>query len=358
MACLESVVPRGQLSAIDVDTRLRRAIGDLHNAERSVFLWFCEIERRSLYRDLGFSSVHAYASEELGFTANRICRYLHLMNDLEGLPAIRTANEAAWLEAALRMSRRELEEKIAEARAAKMRDARQPELVACRAPKKTAPRGAPTQAAPVFQPRGVELTDEGRSALTFRLTATELARYEALIEILHKQGRIQPGTPREEILLQALAAWAESGDAVPRGIGATNTHIHIQKDEASGAAVVQTQHGPKKLSRAELGAAECDAVITEPGKRNRSTIPPSVRQAVLARDGHRCRAPGCRNAHFLEIHHIAARNLGGTNDLSNLTTLCAACHRLMHERSLDGEWLRRPSSVAFENQAKRITRLP
>ena len=146
------------------------------------------------------------------------------------------------------------------------------------------------------------------------------------------QGRIQPGTPREEILLQCLAALAAAKAPVPRSTGATNTHIHIQKDETIGQAVIQTQHGPKKLSRAELGAAECDAVITEPGKRNRSTIPPSVRRAVLTRDQHRCRTPGCRNAHFLEIHHIAARQEDGTNDPRNLVTLCAACHRRLHER--------------------------
>ena len=368
MACVEVSDQREQLSAVEVDARLRRAIGELHNAERSVFLWFSEIERRRLYRELGYSSMQAYASEELGFTSNRICRYLHLMNDLERLPAIRAAlfagrlgwtkarvivrvasaeNEAAWLEAALRMSRRDLEGKIAAARAARVQAAGQPELVACRAPKRAEPQRVPVKSVPVFHPCSPELIDEGKSALTFRLTAMELAHYEALIERLHKQGRIKPGTPREEILLQALAAWTQADDAVPRGTGATSTHIHIQKDATSGKAVVQTLHGPKKLSRAELEAAECDAVVTEPGKCNRSTIPPSVRRAVLARDQHRCRAPGCQHTRFLEIHHITARSQGGTHDQGNLVTLCAACHRLVHERAVDGEWFRRPTHVCI-----------
>ena len=59
MACIEIIDQGAQLSAADVDARLRHAIGELHNAERSVFLWFCEIERRSLYRELGYSSMHA-----------------------------------------------------------------------------------------------------------------------------------------------------------------------------------------------------------------------------------------------------------------------------------------------------------
>ena len=153
--------------------------------------------------------------------------------------------------------------------------------MACRTPRGAEPRKARTKAEPVFQPR-----------------REELARYGSLIELLHSQGRIKPGTPREEILLKGLAALADANAPVPRGTGATNTHIHIQKDEASGQAIILTQPGLKKLSRAELEAAECDAVITEPGKRNRSTIPLSVRRAVLARDRHRCRAPGRGDAHF------------------------------------------------------------
>ena len=34
---------------------------------------------------------------------------------------------------------------------------------------------------------------------------------------------------------------------------------------------------------------------------------------------------------FLEIHHVAPRNEGGTNRIENLTTLCSRCHRFTHE---------------------------
>ena len=346
-----SSVP-ARLSARDVDVRLRRAIGAMQNAERSVFLWFCEIERRRLYRDLGYASIHAYASDALGFTANRIGRYLNLMKDLEDLPVIRAAllagklgwtkarvivrvasaaNEADWLDAALRMSRRELEVKIAEARAVRREDVRQPVLIASRAPGRQAKRRSER---PVFRQCATELSDEGKTIVTFRLTATDLARYEALIEKLQKQGRIRPGTPREEILLQALAALSASDESVPRGTAAVNPPVHIHMNEGGSKATIQTQHGPTNLSRAELEAAECDAVISQPGERNRATIPPSVRRAVLTRDQHRCRAPGCGNAHFLEIHHLKSREDGGSNRKENLITLCSRCHRLWHERHL------------------------
>ena len=70
--------------------------------------------------------------------------------------------------------------------------------------------------------------------------------------------------------------------------------------------------------------------------RNRSTIPPGVRQKVLARDGHRCRIKGCAQTRLLEVHHFVPRAKGGKNKPGNLVTLCAACHKLLHERFLAG----------------------
>ena len=93
-----------------------------------------------------------------------------------------------------------------------------------------------------------------------------------------------------------------------------------------------TSRGPIPLSADEMAAVECDAVVIEPGRRNRSTIPPSVRREVLIRDGFRCRADGCRNTRFLEVHHVVPRNAGGANIAANLITLCSACHRHAHRR--------------------------
>ncbi|MFO7652730.1 MAG: HNH endonuclease, partial [Candidatus Krumholzibacteriia bacterium] len=63
---------------------------------------------------------------------------------------------------------------------------------------------------------------------------------------------------------------------------------------------------------------------------NRAAIAPSVRAAVLARDGYRCRTPGCSRTRFLKVHHIVPRARGGGNALENLITYCSACHRHRH----------------------------
>jgi len=97
---------------------------------------------------------------------------------------------------------------------------------------------------------------------------------------------------------------------------------------------VQTDAGERDLSRAESERMRCDAAFCEQGGRNTTTIPPRVRREVLARDKHRCQAPGCGRTRFLEVHHIVSRQQGESNQADNLVTLCAACHRLWHERGL------------------------
>lgn len=53
-----------------------------------------------------------------------------------------------------------------------------------------------------------------------------------------------------------------------------------------------------------------------------------LRRAVLARDGHQCRA--CRSSHGLEAHHVVFRSLGGKDEIGNLVALCRDCHAALH----------------------------
>jgi hypothetical protein len=53
-----------------------------------------------------------------------------------------------------------------------------------------------------------------------------------------------------------------------------------------------------------------------------------IRSAILNRDDYRCQE--CGYYKHLEVHHIIPRRKGGTDEASNLITLCVRCHRKKH----------------------------
>lgn len=65
------------------------------------------------------------------------------------------------------------------------------------------------------------------------------------------------------------------------------------------------------------------------GRRRRS-VSPSIRRALVARDG-RCQFPGCERHRFVDAHHIVHWARGGETSLDNLVLLCRHHHRLVHE---------------------------
>jgi hypothetical protein len=329
-------------SAPDCDRALRRSLAAMDEARRCAVLWFAEIRRRHLYRDLGYSSINQYARQRLGFSKTRTGDFLQLARKLEALPKVRAAvadgslgytkarevitvatpaTEDRWLEAA-RRPRRELAAQVKRARRAAQADPGQGELLP----------PLPTVVAPAELP----------VRLTLELTPEQEARRAALVERLHKLGGVP--SDRAELLLEALAALVEAKEdekialtKAPRGArrgahpSGPPVQIHVH-ERADGTLTIPTDAGPRPVGRADAARLRCDAVLVRPGRRNAATIAPSVRREVMARDGHRCRAPGCGRTRFLEVHHVVPRERGGSNAAANLVTLCAACHRLWHER--------------------------
>jgi len=70
------------------------------------------------------------------------------------------------------------------------------------------------------------------------------------------------------------------------------------------------------------------------GVRAQQSIPPALRRTVLVRDQRRCQVPGCRNARFLDLHHLELRSEGGRHSLDNIVCLCGAHHRAVHRGAL------------------------
>ncbi len=317
-------------SAAEVHASLRRSLKAMEQARHCAVLWFADILLRRLYQELGYSSINQYAMHGLGFSKSRTGDFVRLAHQLDKLPAVREAmtsgelgytkareivsvatpeTEKAWLKAA-RKSRKELVREVKRVKRAAKVDPDQKELLPA-APTIVAPKEIPVR----FQ---VDLTPE------------QEARRAALVERLHKLG----GAPNDkaELMLEGLAALVESKEKTPRGALAGRPPVQIHVHETEGKMTVHTDSGEHELKKTETERMRCDAAVARQGGRNTTTIPPRIRREVLARDGRRCRAPGCERTRFLEVHHVVPRANGGINNPENLITLCSSCHRLWHER--------------------------
>ncbi len=63
-------------------------------------------------------------------------------------------------------------------------------------------------------------------------------------------------------------------------------------------------------------------------KTPRIRIPPSVREYVFQRDQYQCQSCGLTNeTKTLNVDHIIPLAKGGSNDISNLQTLCSSCNQ-------------------------------
>ncbi|MBC8424002.1 HNH endonuclease [bacterium] len=346
------------MSAADIHARLEAALRELQRAEKNAVLLFGEILQRKLYRDLGYSSIQVYAAEALGFSPSKTSQFVRLAGALEELPRLRRsvasgklgwtkarevakvatpASEERWIAEAERSSSRKLEQTVRATR----KQARQ------------APQAAELPALDLGESASDSLPTDAPITVITKLTAEQYARYEALLETIRKRGGRKDSTvrgmDRAELLLAALNDLAEKLDHSTKteAVSSPPYQVIVYTCKACGKSEVQTDRGPKPIST-EL--VQCDAVIQEPGKPNRSTIPPKARQTAMVRANHRCETPGCGRTRFLEVHHKCPRSQGGGNEADNLQVLCSSCHQLVHQQERSRSVLTGPAMAPPPHQ--------
>lgn len=90
----------------------------------------------------------------------------------------------------------------------------------------------------------------------------------------------------------------------------------------------------KKTKAKKQTVTQSASLPNQETKKRSRHIPLSVRFAVLQRDGHKC--VSCGNSPpkvKLEVDHKKPFSKGGSNDISNLQTLCYECNRGKGARS-------------------------
>ena len=308
--------------------------------------WLLAARRSAAHVHLGFGSFGEYIERLFGYTRRTIQEKLRVAEALEELPSLAHAldtgelgwsaareltrvavadTEQQWLELANGKTLRQLEELVAGKR-------------------------------PGDEPSAAGLSPPTRHVLRFEVEPETFALFREALTALRRRSneswdddsallemaRQVLGGPRDEGRASYQIALAVCPSC---GCGRQQANGELVPVAAEVVAMAQCdgQHLGCVPSRAanENGIAadaHVDAPVPRPDAhtltRARQEIPPALRRTALLRDQHRCRVPGCRNAAFVDLHHVELRSEGGRNQLANLVTVCGAHHRAAHHGNL------------------------
>jgi hypothetical protein len=286
-------------------------------------------EREAVHRHLGFATYAEYLERLFGFSPREVKERLRVARALEELPCMQEAletgelcwsaareltrvatagTEEAWLSASSDKTVREVEE-----------------LVSGRV------RGDGPDAPPNDEAR--------RHVLRFEVGGATLALVN---EALAKVRRDADGPLDEEEALALMARMVLGG---PRSAGTSSYQIALTVCEGCERGWQEGKGELVRVTPEVVAMAACDAThigrVPRRGEgthvgptRASQTIPPRVRRLVRRRDHEACVVPGCRCRVFVDVHHLDPRAEGGSHDPDNLSTLCAAHHKRVHEGSL------------------------
>ena len=348
---------RPSLDVLDLLVELERLVDEQRQTERLICRYLADLADRmnpALALISGYSDVYHLARNKFGMGFRATRERIRVGKALRQLPATERAlvsgelsysrvrevtrvaqpeDEVSWLEDARRMSIRQLEQRVVEAserqaKAAPVGDGERP----------TQPDATPPVAA-LLDRHCIETRFRSPKRMEVRLTVSPDAW--ALVE------RALEGARRasEQSLSVDEALTAVARDALARqadGPAELRRTVVLYECEHCRRAELDNGGQPMDLAPAVAASLGCGApVIDLEGEgqfvQRGGPMPAAVRRAVLLRDRHRCRVPGCQLHRYVDVHHLHEQSRGGVHSRKNCLCLCERHHRMLHEGRLRAE---------------------
>lgn len=287
--------------------------------------WLRRARAMGVHRELGFATFLEYLEQVLGYAPGPARERLRVAEALVALPKLEAAmtagdvsysaareltrvatadTESDWLEAAAKHTVREIEDMVSGRRRGDL------------------PDDPPDPAARLHE-------------LRLLVPAAVLGKFTAARRALEEASG-HPVTDGDLLatLCDGQLAGAHVGD--PAVASKPMYQIAITQCADCHRAWQDIAGHTIEISPAELAQASCDAELLgrvdgDKPARVTKTIPPRTRRAVLRRDRGRCVVPGCRNARYVDVHHVVPRAVGGDHTPSKLAALCSAHHTAVHD---------------------------
>ncbi len=324
----------------EVDRTLRRLARRRAALDVEEAAWLRRARALGVHREFGFASFFEYVERVLGYAPGPARERLRVADALEALPKLRAAmsagdvaysaareltrvatvdTEAAWLAAAAKHTVREIEEMVSGRR------------------RGDSPEDPPDPAARLHE-------------LRLLLPAAVLGKFTAARRALEAAcGHRLTDGDLLATLCDGQLAGSPVGDSGDSGAGSHTGDAAAASKPMYQIAITRCTDCLRawqdvaghtiEISESELAQASCDAELLgrvdgDKPARVTKTIPPRTRRAVLRRDRGRCVVPGCRNARYVDVHHIVPRAAGGKHTPSRLSVLCSAHHKAAHDGRL------------------------
>jgi hypothetical protein len=304
------------LSIEELDKSIEDNVLDHERAERLICFALLEMSERRGYEKFGFSTIVDYAHGRFQFRDGKTYHLLRLARRIKDLPQIAQAlaegkigwtkayhiskvakqeDEVMWLESAMSMSVRELEQRIKR----KLDD--------------------------VVTKLRLWLTEDQSSVWEF---AVEVCQRTAGANLSHAQCL-------EYMAGEFIATWAY--EATHEEAPCPNAETEQESDSPDGG-----ESKTQEMDDAELLDALGRACPENDDLPNPGNIPLNkVFRAAMERDSYTCSYPGCSARAKLHPHHIEYRShFGGKSQrqchsLSNICTVCVFHHRQLHAGVID-----------------------
>jgi hypothetical protein len=296
--------------AHEVDERMAVLVTQKNKVEAEMVLLVHEIERDSLFRALGATSVTAYMKKRTGWYASKTEKIVALARNIGELPCLREK----LVGGALGWTRAYLVSQVATAET----DADWTEKALTLTDHRFEAELARAKGRPVVQ------------SVTLKVSPAQLAAVDLAVTAVRSEDPSKK-LPWGDAVAEACKRVVEGG-----GAGGSNIQVVIHVCAECHKATREGKNGPVEIPQAELEALTCDAEVvdirTEKARLSR-TIPARIKRLVRARDHGRCRVPECQNRAHVNFHHEGGwLNVG--HDPLSVYLICVGHHDAIHDGDL------------------------